>query len=268
MSNLMTETQRVENQAYKDLLAYVVTNTISGEIMAVNNYTTIVPLIEDVDEKIHVVKQARDEGGHINALTKLGQHINFPTMKTMVEPQWKEIGRFVKDRAREGDLTSCIIAQDIMVETFATVAYTALQRNTDKHTTSLAASIYAEEVAHLQHGVDEIHRMLDNDAEEVHCAFELAHRAVMPAMMSMVNYNCFSLCDQLSIKCSTVSLVVIEQDLDQLRIDAIDTYMEKIDRIGLDPNRVAPLLSSLVDDDSSKWQPKDKADLSGNRCCH
>ncbi|EOD79811.1 hypothetical protein RN22_10100 [Grimontia sp. AD028] len=268
MSNLMTETQRVENQAYKDLLAYVVTNTISGEIMAVNNYTTMVPLIEDVDEKIHVVKQARDEGGHINALTKLGQHINFPTMKTMVEPQWKEIGRFVKDRAREGDLTSCIIAQDIMVETFATVAYTALQRNTDKHTTSLAASIYAEEVAHLQHGVDEIHRMLDNDAEEVHRAFELAHRAVMPAMMSMVNYNCFSLCDQLSIKCSTVSLGVIEQDLDQLRIDAIDTYMEKIDRIGLDPNRVAPLLSSLVDDDSSKWQPKDKADLSGNRCCH
>ncbi|WP_244556578.1 hypothetical protein [Enterovibrio nigricans] len=108
MSNLMIETQRVENQAYKDLLAYVVTNTISGEIMAVNNYTTMVPLIEDVDEKIHVVKQARDEGGHINALSRLGKHIDFPTMKTMVEPQWKEIGRFVKERAREGDLTSAL----------------------------------------------------------------------------------------------------------------------------------------------------------------
>lgn len=148
------------------------------------------------------------------------------------------------------------------------MAYTALQRNTDRHTTRLAASILVEEIAHLQHGVDEIHRMLDVDDEKVHRAFELAHKAVMPAMMSMVNYNCFSLCDQLQIKCSTVSLGVIEQDLDQLRIDAIDTYMDKIDRIGLDPNRVAPLLSSLVDDDASKWQPKNKADISGNRCCH
>ncbi|MDD1794231.1 long-chain fatty aldehyde decarbonylase [Enterovibrio makurazakiensis] len=268
MSNILTETQRVQSQAYKDLLAYVVTNTISGEIMAVNNYTTMVPLIDDVDEKIHVVKQARDEGGHVNALSKLAAHVDFPTMKGMVEPQWKEIGRFVKERAREGDLTACIIAQDIMVETFATVAYTALQRNTDKHTRSLAASIYLEEVAHLQHGVDQIHRMLDNDAEDVHRAFEMAHKAVMPAMMSMVNYNCFSLCDQLKIKCSTVSLGVIEQDLDQLRIDAIDTYMEKIDRIGLDPNRVAPLFSSLVDDDPSKWQPKNKDDISGISCCH
>ena len=109
--------------------------------------------------------------------------------------------------------------------------------------------------------------MLDVDDEMVHTAFERAHNAVMPAMMSMVNYSCFSLCDRLDIECSSISLDPVQQDLDKLRIDAIDTYMETVDRIGLDPNRTAPLLSNLVDDDYTKWQPKDKSDLSGTSCC-
>ncbi len=267
MTAYMRQTKLEEDQAYKNLLAYIVTNTISGEIMAINNYTAMVPLIDDVDEKIEVVQQARDEGGHVMMLSKLGERINFPTIRRIVEPQWKEIGRFVKDRSRQEDLTACLIAQDVMVETFATVAYAALQRNTDDHTRDLAAKIMVDEVAHLQHGIEEMQRMLDDDDEVVHEAFERAHKAVMPAMMSMVNYDCFSLCNQLDIQCSSVSLDVVEQDLNQLRLDAIDTYMEKVDRIGLDPNRTSPLLSSMVDDDASKWMPKNKADLQGTSCC-
>jgi fatty aldehyde decarbonylase len=263
----MRETPIVEDQAYKNLLAYIVTNTISGEIMAINNYTSMVPLLDDVDEKIETVQQARDEGGHVQMLSKLGERVDFPTIRRIVEPQWKEIGRFVKERAREGDLTACLIAQDLMVETFATVAYGALQRNTDHYTRDLAAKIMVDEVAHLQHGIDSMKRMLDQDDEKVHAAFERAHKVVMPAMMSMVNYNCFSLCARLDIQCSSVSLDVVQQDLDKLRVDAVDTYMEKVDRVGMDANRIAPLLSSLVDDDASKWLPKIKADIEGDSCC-
>ena len=263
----MRTTPIMEDQAYKNLMAYIVTNTISGEIMAINNYTAMVPLLDDVEEKIETVQQARDEGGHVMMLSKLGDRVNFPTIQKIVEPQWKEIGRFVKQSAQEEDLTACLIAQDLMVETFATVAYGALQRNTDEYTRDLAAKIMVDEIAHLQHGIDSMQRMLDKDDEKVHAAFEKAHKVVMPAMMSMVNYNCFNLCAQLDIECKTVSLDVVEQDLDKLRVDAIDTYMEKVDRVGMDANRIAPLLSSMVDDDASKWQPKQKSDLNGMGCC-
>jgi len=39
MTAYMRQTKLEEDQAYKNLLAYIVTNTISGEIMAINNYT-------------------------------------------------------------------------------------------------------------------------------------------------------------------------------------------------------------------------------------
>ena len=54
-----------KDKRYFDLMAYIVSNTISGEIMAVENYSEMVPLMGSTDAKIETVKQATEESKHI-----------------------------------------------------------------------------------------------------------------------------------------------------------------------------------------------------------
>src|SRR5258706_7816227 len=62
-----------KDQRYFDLMAYIVSNTISGEIMAVENYSEMVPLMPTTDAKIETVKQAVEESKHIKMLASLGK---------------------------------------------------------------------------------------------------------------------------------------------------------------------------------------------------
>ena len=56
---------------YLHLLSYVTSNARMGEIMAVNNYSQLVGILEDTEEKIQTVQQAKEECRHIVLLEKL-----------------------------------------------------------------------------------------------------------------------------------------------------------------------------------------------------
>lgn len=248
-----TVLRNLEEQRYYDLIAYVTSNTIAGEIMAIDNYTSMVPLLTDTDDKIETVKQAHDEAKHVHLLTKLGDRLGFPTMRRIVEPQWRRVGAYVSKQAERGDLCSCLLAQDVMVETMAVVAYSVLQRNTDEATRRTAANILQDEIAHLEIGINRIKAMLDKDDKLVHARLKETHEAVMPELFSIISYNCESLCGDLGVDCAGISLDSIKQDLDQIRVEALDNYMEKLDRIGFDPNVIAPLIMQLQDYGERPW---------------
>jgi fatty aldehyde decarbonylase len=262
------EPQRTsEEQRYLDLLAYVVSNAIAGEIMAIDNYTSMVSLLSDTDEKIETVMQAKDEAKHVQALAKLGRRLDFPTRRRIIEPQWRRVGAYVAEQAARGDLASCIIAQDIMVETMAVVAYRTLQRNTDIDTTKLAANILEDELAHLQIGIDRLKAMLDRDDKLVHERLRQTHEVVMPELFSMISYRCHSLCGDLGVVCSNIGLDSIRTDIDAVRVEALDTYMEKLDRVGFDTKVTAPLIAQLEEFGERPW-----IDEAGGGChtgaCH
>lgn len=238
---------------YYDLLAYIASNAVAGEIMAIDNYAHMVPLMPGTEEKIETVNQAHDEAKHVRLLAKLGQRLGFPVMQRIVEPQWQTVRRYVQGAALQNDLTSCLIAQDIMVETMAVVAYRTLCRNTDEETARVAGNILHDEMSHLQIGIDRIKVMLDKDADEVHRSLTRTHRQVMPQLFGMVSYNCVSLCGDLGVQCSTLKLDSFKTDLDAVRIEALDTYMEMLDRVGFDTKVTTPLVAELGEYEDRPW---------------
>ena len=98
-----------KDKRYFDLMAYIVSNTISGEIMAVENYSEMVPLMGSTDAKIETVKQANEESKHIKMLASLGKRLDYPVKTEIVEPQWRAIRGHFSAAVKKKDLAACLI---------------------------------------------------------------------------------------------------------------------------------------------------------------
>jgi fatty aldehyde decarbonylase len=233
------------DQRYFDLMSYLVSNTISGEIMAIENYSEMVPLMPDTDSKIETIKQALEETKHIKMLASLGKRQGYGVKTEIVEPQWKEIRKHFSEAVRKKDLAACLIIQDLMTETMAIVLYTTLGRDTEPDTAQLAGLILDDEIEHLGIGVKRIQAMLEKDPAGVHDSLVWAHHRVMPELFSMISTSCHSLCDELQVNCGGIGLDSIGKDVETLRIDALDAYMETLDKVGFDPKVTMPLIASM-----------------------
>ncbi len=234
-----------KDQRYFDLMAYIVSNTISGEIMAVENYSEMVPLMAGTDAKIETVKQALEESRHIRMLASLGKRLDYDVRTEIVEPQWRAIRGHFSEAVRNKDLAACLIIQDLMTETMAIVLYRTLQRDTDPDTAHVASRILEDELEHLGIGVRRIKAMLEQDPDTVHGSLAWAHHRVMPQLFSMISTSCHSLCSELNVDCGGIGLDSIATDIEALRVDALDAYMETLEMVGFDLKVTMPLVASM-----------------------
>jgi fatty aldehyde decarbonylase len=245
-----------KDKRYFDLMAYIVSNTISGEIMAVENYSEMVPLMGTTDAKIETVKQAVEESKHIKMLASLGKRLDYPVKTEIVEPQWRNIRAHFSAAVKKKNLPACLIIQDLMTETMAIVLYKTLGRGTDPDTAQVAGLILADELEHLGIGARRIKEMLTEDPDTVHDALVWAHHKVMPELFSMISTSCHSLCAELSVDCGGIGLDSIATDIEMLRVEALDAYMETLDMVGFDHKVTMPLIASM-----SSYGVQPKADL-------
>lgn len=241
--------QSGKDQGYFDILSYIVTNAVSGEIMAVENYTEMTHLFPEIDGKIEAVHQASEEAKHVKLLAKLGKRLDFKVEQRIIEPQWKKIRVHFSEAVRKGDLAACLIIQDLMTETMAIMLYRTLagleDADTDGETKTVANNILRDELEHLDIGLRRIQTLLAEDPGKVHDALVWAHHRVMPELFSMISTKCTYLCDDLGVDCGSLSIGNLKTDLDSLRFGALDQYIETLDRAGFDPNVTAPLIASM-----------------------
>jgi len=238
-------TDHNKSDGYFNLIAYIASNAIAGEVMAVENYSEMVPLMPDTESKIETVNQAHEESKHILMLASLGKRHDYNVMREIVEPQWFNIRRHFSAAVQNKDLAACLVIQDLMTETMAIVLYRTLQRQGDPDTSALAGKILEDELEHLDIGLTRIQALIDEDPEAVHESLKWAHHRVMPELFSMVSTSCHFLCDRLNIDCGALSLGDLRTDIDEIRIEALDTYVETLDRANFDPAITAALVESM-----------------------
>lgn len=236
------------SQGYYNLLSYIVSNAIAGEIMAIENYSEMVQLMPTPAEKIETAHQAKEECKHILLLSKLGRRLDFAVQKRIVEPQWNNIRKHFSTAVNKGDLAACLIIQDLMTETMAIMLYRTLGKevDTDPQTASTAASILVDELEHLGIGIARIKKMLAQDADMVHDALVWAHHRVMPELFSMISTSCHFLCDELNVDCGSLTLTDIRNDIESLRVEALEQYIDTLDKVGFDQTVTNALIASMA----------------------
>ena len=234
------------DSGYYDLIAYVVSNAIAGEIMAIENYSEMVHLMPTTEAKIETVMQANEECKHILLLSKLGRTLDIGVQRRIVEPQWNTIRKHFSTAVARGDLPACLIIQDLMTETMAILLYRTLaaEAETDPRTAQVAAAILKDELEHLEIGKARLRELLAVDPVAVQDALVWAHHRVMPELFGMISTSCHFLCDDLGIDCGSLSLGSIRTDIEQLRMRGLELYVETLDSL-FDPKITNPLIASM-----------------------
>lgn len=232
---------------YFDLLSYIVSNAVAGEIMAIENYSEMVQLMPTVEAKIEAVKQANEECKHILLLSKLGKNLDFNVERRIVEPQWNNIRKHFTAAVGKGDLAACLIIQDLMTETMAILLYKTLsaEGDTDQQTAAVAANILVDELEHLGIGTGRIKALLEENPEAVHDSLVWAHHRVMPELFGMISTSCYFLCDELQLDCGSLQLSSIRTDIESLKMQALELYIDTLDKVGFDTAVTNPLIASM-----------------------
>ncbi len=242
--------QGTTDRGYHDLLSYVLSNAVAGEIMAVENYSDMVALFDTVDAKLEAVEQARDEGRHIRQLSSLGTRLGFEVKQTIIEPEWKAVRAAFREAVSHQDLAACLIIQDLMTESMAIVLYQALSGDqeveTDDLTASVSKAILADELRHLEIGIARLRRLREADPYAIDAALRWAHPRVMPKLFSSVSTDCETLCGDLGVDCGELDPSSVNADLDLIRARAATQYMEALEAVGFPSELIDPLMAQLA----------------------
>ena len=257
---------------YYNLISYIVSNAVAGELIATDNYSEEVHLFPNLDTKSYLLHQADEESRHAKTLIALCKRLGIPVAERPVEPQWLSVRETFSTAVKKGDTAACIIVQDLMIETMAVVLYRTLagmeEAETDAETSRVAAAILKDELEHLDWGRDQIRERLKADEASTVEALRWAHNEVMPQMFKLIRNGCDFLCGELGVECGTFGVEEIKTDLDTVRLTALDHYVETLDRCGFSPEVTGPLIASMS---SYEGMPSAmvgvKAAAAGARCC-
>jgi fatty aldehyde decarbonylase len=237
--------------------------------MAVENYSDMVSLFDDIDSKLEAVNQARDEGRHVKQLASLGARVGFDVKQRIIEPEWKSIRATFGEAVAKGDLPACLVIQDLMTESIAIVLYQTLSGEGGTHvddlTAHVASTILEDELEHLEIGIARLRELRAADPGAVDRALAWAHPRVMPQLFSLMNTSCETLCDELSLDCGALDPAATGADLAMIRARAATQYIEAIDAVGFASEVTEPLiaqLAALEQDD-----PASRVAVAGSSCC-
>ncbi len=106
-------------QIWGDVLAQAVT----GELIGAMNYETLAELYHDADEKAEAREHAAGERAHAAMFRAAGREIGIEVAVNLDAQYWKRIRSAFLARAEAGDLVDCIVAQEVMLESFAVASY-------------------------------------------------------------------------------------------------------------------------------------------------
>ncbi|MBX2796356.1 MAG: long-chain fatty aldehyde decarbonylase [Myxococcales bacterium] len=252
----------------QQLLTYVITNARAGELMAVDNYTEMVQLFEQTDDKIATVQQANEECKHILLLEKLAGVVGVSIDETYVHEQWVGLRENFHEAVGRRELATCLIIQDLMVESLAIAMYEtfASEANGVTETSRIARQLLDDELEHLDMGLGRISTLLAEDADTVHDGLRWAHHRCMPLLFGMVKDSCDFLCREKSLVCETVAMGPIAIDLKMLEMAALDRYVSMLYEAGFDPAVVNPLVASMAAYDPSVREALEVTGVSAQGC--
>ncbi len=106
-------------KVWGDVLAQAAT----GELIGAMNYETLAELYQDAGEKADALEHAAGERGHAALFHAAGRDLGLEVAANPDAPYWKRIRLAFLERARAGDLIDCILAQEVMLESFAAASY-------------------------------------------------------------------------------------------------------------------------------------------------
>lgn len=224
-----------EQQVYADLLSQAIT----GELVGMMNYASLVALIPDVGGKAAAVRHAASELRHAENFRKVSRQCNLEPIVNPGALRWGQVRSAFERHAASGDLTACLVIQEIMLESMAVALYSELGTMQDKRIAQVFAQTAKEEAEHVDDGLDHLQIAFDRDPEGFVAKLETLHDEVMGPIAEMLagdegeNDHC-GLC---AGSCVKQGLPLVGLERSRLRGRAMQHYLETLDALGVPGER-------------------------------
>jgi fatty aldehyde decarbonylase len=224
-------------QIWADVLAQAVT----GELIGALNYKTLAELYQDPIEKEEALEHAQGETGHAASFTEAGRALGIEAAVNLEAQYWKRIRSSFLSRAEAGDLTGCILAQEVMLESFAVASYQVVAKSAPGALAVTFARIAREECQHVDHAIEMLQAERARSPRGFDAKVRETHEEIMTTLAQMIspkNQDCG--CGLCSGSCVKSSLPQVGVSLSEIRGASLQRYLRTLDAIGV------PGESSLV----------------------
>src|ERR1700735_3453513 len=134
---------------WQDVLAQAVT----GEQIAVLNYTSLAEICEDPGEIADALEHAESERGHVAAFMAEGEKLGVVVPNNVNAKYWKRLRLSFLRQIDARDFTGCLVIQELMLESFAVASYKRVGQVAPGRLGKTSAAIAAEEEDHIDHAM-------------------------------------------------------------------------------------------------------------------
>jgi len=214
--------------------ADVLAQAVTGELIGASNYETLAGLFEDKEEKAEAIEHAQGERGHAGCFTQAGKSIGCEVQVNLEAQYWKRIRSSFVARAQAGDLIDCIIAQEVMLESFAVASYQVVAKSAPGILGPTFARIAGEEEEHVAHAIALLKAERDRDAPEFDAKVHRMHEEVMTTLAEMISkQDTRGHCGLCQGNCVKPSLPAAGVNLSEIRGASLQRYLKTLDEIGV-----------------------------------
>jgi rubrerythrin len=215
---------------WQDVLAQAMT----GELIAVMNYTSLSEICDDPEEVADALEHAQIEHGHAAAFEAEGCKIGVPVPNNVDAKYWKRLREAFLQCIAERDFIGCLIVQEIMLESFAVASYARVGKVGPGSLGRTFASIAAEESEHIDHAMDILRTERALDPRRFDDKVHRLHLDVMTTLAEMLTKECRTgHCEVCHGSCVKPSLFEISLSAAELRGASLQQYLKTLDMLGL-----------------------------------
>jgi fatty aldehyde decarbonylase len=236
----------LEAQARREVYADILSQAITGELIGMANYAAMTELCRDAESQVDSVEHAFNERSHATAFERVARDLDVPVIVNPSALYWRRIREAFLRYVRAGDLSACLIVQELMLESFAVSMYTAVADATDGKMSQVFRAIAKEEEGHLQHALDELAPEFRADPEAFERKVGRLHEEVMTILAEMVSArDPAGPCGLCRGECVKGSLHHVGLSAVDLRGHALNYYLRVLDRLGIRGDRSLAWVANL-----------------------
>jgi fatty aldehyde decarbonylase len=215
---------------WQDVLAQAVT----GELVAVLNYTSLAEISEDPEEVADVLEHAESERGHAAAFTAEGEKLGIAVPNNVDAKYWKRLRSAFLRRIDARDFIGCLIIQEVMLESFAVASYKRVGQVAPGSLGNTFAAIAAEEEGHIDHAMSILKAERALDVRRFDDKVHELHTEVMTTLAEMfAREDADGHCELCCGTCVKPSLPAVGLTISELRGAALRHYLTTLDTLGL-----------------------------------
>src|SRR5438552_2362849 len=215
---------------WQDVLAQAVT----GELIAVMNYTVLSKISDDPEEQAEALEHADIERGHAAAFAAEGRKIGVDIADNVEALHWKRIHEAFMRCVAERDFVGCLVVQEIMLESFAVASYARVAKVAPGSLGETFARIAAEEEEHVDHAMAILRADRALDPQRFDDKVHRLHLDVMTTLAKMLAKECKDgHCEVCHSTCVKPSLSEISWSAAELSGASLEQYLKTLDMLGL-----------------------------------